>query len=33
MIEEYDSTVVVPPGWRARRDGQGNIVVDFAKAD
>ena len=33
IVEEYDSTVVVPPGWRAWRDPQDNIVIDFAKAD
>ena len=32
IVEEYDSTVVVPPGWRAWRDGQDNIVIDFAMA-
>ena len=33
IVEEYDSTIVVPPGWRAWRDPQDNIVIDFAKAD
>ncbi|MDP6389560.1 MAG: hydantoinase/oxoprolinase family protein [Alphaproteobacteria bacterium] len=33
IVEEYDSTVVVPPGWRAWRDPQDNIVIDFAEAD
>ncbi len=28
IVEEYDSTVVVPPGWRAWRDPQDNIVID-----
>ena len=32
IVEEYDSTVVVPPGWRAWRDGQDNIIIDFAEA-
>jgi N-methylhydantoinase A len=33
IVEEYDSTIVVPPGWRASRDGQDNIVIDFADPD
>jgi N-methylhydantoinase A len=28
VVEEYDSTVVVPPGGRARLDEHGNIHVD-----
>lgn len=28
IIEEYDSTCVVPPGWRAALDDQGNIVLE-----
>ena len=27
IVEEYDSTVVVPPGWRMHRDECGNIVL------
>jgi N-methylhydantoinase A len=27
LIEEYDTTVVVPPGWRATVDTFGNIVL------
>ena len=27
IIEEYDSTCVVPPGWRAALDPSGNIVL------
>lgn len=27
IIEEPDTTVVVPPGWRASLDGYGNIVL------
>jgi N-methylhydantoinase A len=27
MIEGYSSTVWVPPGWRAKRDAPGNIVM------
>jgi N-methylhydantoinase A len=29
IIEEYDSTCVVPPGCRAALDGLGNIVIDL----
>jgi hypothetical protein len=25
IVEEYDATSVVPPGWRAGLDGAGNI--------
>lgn len=27
VVEEFDTTVVVPPGWRAALDGYGNIVL------
>jgi N-methylhydantoinase A len=27
LIDEYDSTIVVPPGWRGRLDRLGNIVL------
>jgi N-methylhydantoinase A len=30
IVEEYDSTVVVPPDWRASLDAWGNIVLDRA---
>jgi N-methylhydantoinase A len=30
IIEEYDATCVVPPGWRAELDGGGNIVMEPA---
>ena len=29
IIEEYDSTVVVPPGWKVRRDERNNIVIEY----
>ncbi len=29
LIEEYDSTTVVPPGCRASGDGAGNIVIEI----
>ena len=28
IVEEYDSTVVVPPGWSVRIDAHGNIVIE-----
>ena len=28
VVEEYDTTIVVPPGWRASRDGWNNVLVD-----
>jgi N-methylhydantoinase A len=28
VIEEYDATVVVPPGCSAMRDALGNIVIE-----
>ena len=27
IIEEYDSTIVVPPGWTVRVDGENNILI------
>jgi len=27
VVEEFDSTVVVPPGWTAELDGLGNIMI------
>jgi N-methylhydantoinase A len=27
IIEEYDATVVVPPGWIARADSIGNVII------
>jgi N-methylhydantoinase A len=27
IVEEFDTTVVVPPGWQAEVDGYGNIVL------
>jgi len=27
VIEEFDTTVVVPPGWRAETDSYGNIIL------
>jgi N-methylhydantoinase A len=28
IVEEYDATCVVPPGWRAALDATGNIVME-----
>jgi N-methylhydantoinase A len=27
IVEEYDSTCLIPPGWTARLDGDGNIAI------
>jgi len=27
IVEEFDTTVVVPPGWQTEVDGYGNIVL------
>jgi len=27
IVEEYDATTVVPPGWTAHRDSLGNILL------
>lgn len=28
IVEEYDATTVVPPGWAARLDAQSNIIIE-----
>jgi N-methylhydantoinase A len=28
IVEEYDATTVIPPGWRARLDPTGSIVIE-----
>jgi N-methylhydantoinase A len=28
ILEEFDTTIVVPPGWRASLDAFGNIMLD-----
>jgi hypothetical protein len=28
VIEEYEGTAIVPPGWTARRDDFGNVIVE-----
>jgi N-methylhydantoinase A len=33
VIEEYEGTVVVPPGATARRDRDGNILIDLEVGD
>lgn len=30
IVEEYDTTVLIPPGWTARLDEHGNIVLSRA---
>jgi 5-oxoprolinase (ATP-hydrolysing) len=32
LVDEYDTTVVVPPGWTVRRDVSGTLVLDRADA-
>ena len=32
IVEEYDTTCVVPPGARAERDAAGNIVITLGEA-
>lgn len=27
IVEEYDATTVVPPGWGVRRDGRNNLLI------
>jgi N-methylhydantoinase A len=31
IIEEYDATTVIPPGWRASLDAGGNIMIELSK--
>ncbi len=28
IVQEYDATILVPPGWRAQCDGFGNILIN-----
>ena len=28
IVEEYDCTTVVPPGWQIRRDGRDNLIIE-----
>src|SRR5262249_40557418 len=28
IVEEYDATTLVPPGWRVRRDGRDNMLIE-----
>ena len=28
IVEEYDATTAVPPGWTVRRDGGGNLLLE-----
>ena len=32
IVQEYDTTVVVPPGWTAVLDAHGNILLERIKA-
>jgi len=31
IVEEYDATTLVPPGWTVRRDSLGNLVLVDAR--
>ena len=31
LIDEFDTTIVVPPGWEARADGSGNLSLRLAE--
>lgn len=33
LIDEYDSTTVIPPGWSVRRDGEGNLVLEVVSQE
>ena len=33
VIEEYEGTIVVPPDATARRDADGNILIDAQAGD
>ncbi|MBX3529592.1 MAG: hydantoinase/oxoprolinase family protein [Rhizobiaceae bacterium] len=28
IVEEYDATILIPPGWSAHLDGRGNVVLE-----
>jgi N-methylhydantoinase A len=28
IVEEFDTTVVIPPSWQARIDAYGNLVLE-----
>ena len=32
FIDEYDATIVVPPGWTAKHDAHGNIIMTHGDA-
>ena len=31
IVEEYDATTLVPPGWTLRRDPLDNLILERAK--
>jgi N-methylhydantoinase A/oxoprolinase/acetone carboxylase beta subunit/N-methylhydantoinase B/oxoprolinase/acetone carboxylase alpha subunit len=33
LVDEYDTTVVVPPGWSVRRGTDGTLTLDAGQAD
>jgi N-methylhydantoinase A len=30
IVEEYDATTLVPPGWSVRRDTHDNLLIEIA---
>jgi N-methylhydantoinase A len=30
VVYQYDTTTLIPPGWTARVDGRGNLILDAA---
>jgi N-methylhydantoinase A len=32
IVEEYDTTCLVPPGWTATLDRHGNIVLRYSSS-
>jgi N-methylhydantoinase A/oxoprolinase/acetone carboxylase beta subunit len=28
IVEEYDATTLVPPGWTLRRDDDANLILE-----
>ena len=32
IVEDYDATTLVPPGWRAALDGDGSILLEESRS-
>ena len=30
IVEQFDATTVIPPGWTARTDGYRNLILEKA---